>query len=98
MAELTARRDAYRATVVFWLGGAAGAGIVWRRTTVPTLSSDAAIRVLATRIGAQIEAWLTDDAGQTDSDGAGAVRRSVEARGEGAGRGAGPGGSCAYYG
>ncbi len=64
MAELKALRDAYRATVVFRLGSAAGAGVPWRRTTVPTLSSDAANRALAARTGAEIEAWLIDDAGQ----------------------------------
>ena len=34
MAELRARRDAYRATVVYRLGRAGGAGVQWRRTTV----------------------------------------------------------------
>jgi hypothetical protein len=65
MAELKARRDAYRATVVFRLGSASGAGVQWRRTTVPTLASDAAIRSFATRSGARIEPWLVDDAGAT---------------------------------
>ena len=66
MAELKARRDAYRATVVFRLGGAASAGVKWKRTTVPTLDSDGVIRGLAIRAGAQIEGWLVDDAGETE--------------------------------
>ena len=66
MAELKARQDAYRATVVFRLGSAAGAGVRWRRSTVPTLDSDGVIRAFAIRTGAQIEAWLVDDAGETE--------------------------------
>ena len=63
MAEEKARRDAYRATAVYRLGSAAGAGIKWKRTTVPTLDSDGVIRGFAVRSGAQIDAWLVDDAG-----------------------------------
>ena len=66
MADLKARRDAYRATVVFRLGCAAGAGVKWRRTTVPTLESAAAIRALAGRMGVDIDGWLVDDAGATE--------------------------------
>jgi hypothetical protein len=51
MAEVKARRDAYRATVVYRLGSAAGAGVKWKRTTVPTLDSDGVIRVFAARAG-----------------------------------------------
>jgi hypothetical protein len=51
MAELKARREAYRTTVVYQLGCAARAGVRWKRTTVPTLDSDAAIRALAARLG-----------------------------------------------
>ena len=47
MAEEKARRDAYRATVAYRLGIAAGAGIKWKRTTVPTLDSDGVIRGFA---------------------------------------------------
>ena len=65
MAEVRARRDAYRATVVFRLGSAAGAGVRWRRTTVPTLESDAAIRAFADRTGVPVGAWLVDDADET---------------------------------
>ena len=66
MAELRARRDAYRATVVFRLGSAASVGITWRRTTVPTLGSVEAIRALAERSGARIDAWLVDDSDATE--------------------------------
>ena len=66
MADLKARRDAFRATVVFRLGCAAGAGVKWRRTTVPTLESAEAIRALAGRMGADIDGWLVDDAGATE--------------------------------
>ena len=66
MAEEKARRDAYRATVAYRLGIAAGAGIKWKRTTVPTLDSDGVIRGFAVRSGAQIDAWLVDDAGETE--------------------------------
>lgn len=66
MAELTARRDAYRATVVYRLGSAASAGVKWKRTTVPTLDSVGVIRGFAIRAGAQIEEWLVDDAGETE--------------------------------
>ena len=66
MAEVKARRDAYRATVVFRLGSAAGAGVRWRRTTVPTLESDAAIRAFADRTGVPVGAWLVDDADETE--------------------------------
>ncbi len=59
MADLKARRDVYRATVVFRLGCAAGTGVKWRRTTVP-------IRALADRMGVDIEGWLVDDAGATE--------------------------------
>jgi plasmid stabilization system protein ParE len=66
MAELTARRDAYRATVVYRLGSAASTGVKWKRTTVPTLDSVGVIRGFAIRAGAQIEEWLVDDAGETE--------------------------------
>ena len=66
MAELMARREAYRATVVFRLGSAAGAGVKWKRTTVPTLDSDGVIRGYADRAGLQIEQWLVDDAGELE--------------------------------
>jgi hypothetical protein len=66
MAELKARQDAYRATVVFRLGSSAGAGVRWRRSTVPTLDSDGVIRAIAIRAGAQIEVWLVDDAGESE--------------------------------
>ena len=70
---MKARRDAYRATVVFRLGCAAGTGVRWRRTTVPLLESAAAIRALADRMGVDIEGWLVDDAG-VRSNGAAAQR------------------------
>jgi hypothetical protein len=58
MAELRVRRDACRATVMFRPGSVAGAGVRWRRTTVPTLESDAAFRAFAGRTGVPIDAWL----------------------------------------
>lgn len=66
MAELRARRDAYRATVVYRLGRAGGAGVQWRRTTVPTLTSDRPVRALADRLGLHIEGWFVDDADATE--------------------------------
>ena len=66
MAELRVRRDACRATVMFRPGSVAGAGVRWRRTTVPTLESDAAIRAFAGRTGVPFDAWLVDDAGETE--------------------------------
>ena len=53
MAELMARREAYRATVVFRLGSAAGAVFTWMHTTVPTLDSDGVIRGYADKAGLQ---------------------------------------------
>ena len=66
MAELKARREADRASVVFRLGSAAGACVKWKRTTVPTLDSDGVIRGYALQAGLQIESWLVDDAGESE--------------------------------
>jgi hypothetical protein len=67
MAELKARP---LNTVVYQLGCAAGAGVRWKRTMVPTLESDAAICALAARLGFRIDdsEWLVDDAGSTEME------------------------------
>ncbi len=52
--------------MVYQLGCVAGAGVRWKRTTVPMLESDAAIRALAARLDFRIDEWLVDDAGSTE--------------------------------
>ena len=59
------RVDAYKATVIFLLGSGPGEAPAWKpRITIPTLASFQPFRMLASRFGFNIEAWLYSDRAQ----------------------------------
>jgi hypothetical protein len=68
MAELKARREAYRTTVVYQLGCAAGAG---------TTETDDGADTGSARLGIRIDEWLVDDS-DAGPHGAGERRGAME--------------------